>query len=1225
MPSIAFPDDTHVDRIAEALWSRAPSGTAAVLVGAGYSRNATALTAGFQSMPGWNDVYEVMVNQLYPPTNATLTAQRTWLRAQTGATSAYLRVAEEFESEYGRDGLDKLIIKHVPDRHFAPGELHRHLLGLPWADVLTTNWDTLLERAAESVQDRAYTVIRTVEEIPEARAPRIIKLHGSMPAHRPFIFTEEDFRTYPFSFAPFVNLAQQLAMENTLVLLGFSGDDPNFLFWTGWVRDRLGPKAPIIYLVGALNLSPAKRKMLEKRKVQPIDLAHLPDFATWPESQRVENANRWFLERLRAAEPYRARRWPRSAPGFVPPLELVVPRPDPQAPVEPIHLTSPEPLVETLRTLTDQWRHNREVYPGWIVPPLDTSELLWTRLRPYFREIDPGLKQMSDEERLATVFELNWQLETALIPLAFTIYDDVEATLDLFHDRYEGLSGEQSEQYRHLALAFLRHAREEGDDALFEKWSAWLAPRVRHHVNQRERLTYERCLKAVANTEIDTLEAELDAWRIEGDPYWLVRKAGLLADVGRETEADALSRKALAEIRNRTQRESDDVASWSRESYALLLQQASHHRDIGEWVARKSVRDRFDLRQDELAARGCSGRQDFWRLAGSLDQMPPRLKAEIELKQSFDIGSVVTTHHLGGTSPFVVRLQALIALRYQEETGIPARIGNAGIAAQMLQRAAHWLIDVAPHRALDAFVRAAPGSIDDAFENSFNRASVARAPAEQADRMITRLLRLADTALARIAAADAASPHWRARLRAVNELLSRFILRLPLRAPEILALAMRLNQSPQIATERWLGEGIRHLARRSIEAMTEEQRAECLPALMMMDVPEIADTARDETSDPAAYVVHGVRAGERSAAWDSGIDLALAAAADPNRRRPAISRLVWFFEARLLTDEQRLRFAEILWAPEFLDEALPGGSDFLPAAFLWLPTPAGTPVQDLVKRAVLLTGPLTGDEIISQKLIGVLATEGVALTADELLCQLRRFQTFVTEHSPIKRQSLPLGHKNEFVIECTAHLFALLARHARGIAEAHPLLAAIADQSSPLLRIEPGLPALVEYGLVKTDTALRSFQELLRSTDLLAPDILRLNLDTFHAMRVRPKDFEAAIWEELALTVVARRPLQLVPALRYLSFGLANDGTRVPATIEPLLTAGLELILAEAEMTRLATEAPYDIFAVRFFAAKLVGTLARLGRGDGQLVTAWEEAVKADPLPDTRRAWQMID
>ncbi|WP_408649571.1 SIR2 family protein [Acinetobacter baumannii] len=46
-------------------------------------------------------------------------------------------------------------------------------------------------------------------------SPRIIKLHGTVPAHIPFIFTEEDYRTYPKKFAPFVNTVQQIMMNSS--------------------------------------------------------------------------------------------------------------------------------------------------------------------------------------------------------------------------------------------------------------------------------------------------------------------------------------------------------------------------------------------------------------------------------------------------------------------------------------------------------------------------------------------------------------------------------------------------------------------------------------------------------------------------------------------------------------------------------------------------------------------------------------------------------------------------------------------------------------------------------------------------------------------------------------------------------------------------------------------------------------------------------------------------
>ena len=50
------------------------------------------------------------------------------------------------KSAFGRQKLDEMLLEAIPDNDFRPGRLHRLLLDLPWVDVLTTNYDTLLEQ-----------------------------------------------------------------------------------------------------------------------------------------------------------------------------------------------------------------------------------------------------------------------------------------------------------------------------------------------------------------------------------------------------------------------------------------------------------------------------------------------------------------------------------------------------------------------------------------------------------------------------------------------------------------------------------------------------------------------------------------------------------------------------------------------------------------------------------------------------------------------------------------------------------------------------------------------------------------------------------------------------------------------------------------------------------------------------------------------------------------------
>jgi hypothetical protein len=307
----------HVEKIRNALWLRPEYGQAAVLVGAGLSRNAEPAWIGAPPFPLWADLGKSLVDSLYPPAHCDKYEREDAL-SQVKSTSGALRVAEEFQAAFGRDALHRRLLETIADGDYRPGRLHRLLLELPWADVFTTNYDTLLERGADQVAGRRYDVVRLVEEIPAAMKPRIVKLNGSFPSTRPFILTEEDFRTYPRRYAGFVNLAQQAMMENVFCLIGFSGDDPNFLYWTGWVRDHLGTSAPQIYWCGVLSLNTAKRNLLHDRNVVPIDLSPIFPAHDYPDpGQRHAKALEWLLWTLMAGRPRNVLLWPRDTHGPV--------------------------------------------------------------------------------------------------------------------------------------------------------------------------------------------------------------------------------------------------------------------------------------------------------------------------------------------------------------------------------------------------------------------------------------------------------------------------------------------------------------------------------------------------------------------------------------------------------------------------------------------------------------------------------------------------------------------------------------------------------------------------------------------------------------------------------------------------------------------------------------------------------------------------------------------
>lgn len=338
-----IPDQPHIDAIRKRLWCGREFGQAAVMIGAGFSRNAQRITPNAPIPPLLGHLAGTMFDALYP-VGLWPEEKRKAMRAQMTSGGAILRLASEYETVFRRMALDDLILQSIPDSSYNPGPLHRLLLKLPWSDVFTTNYDTLLERTRPAIHDRKYDLVQVPADIPGRMKPRIVKLHGSFPSHRPFIITDEDFRTYPARFPPFVNMVQQSIMENAFCLIGFSGEDPNFLFWSGWVRDHLRDAAAPIYLCGLLDLTSSQRMLLERRNVIPVDLTPvLAEVDIRDDQKRQELALEWFLRSLQAGEPVNQMRWPDVErrpvwnPGFLlPPIHQNIPpgadEPDPILP-----------------------------------------------------------------------------------------------------------------------------------------------------------------------------------------------------------------------------------------------------------------------------------------------------------------------------------------------------------------------------------------------------------------------------------------------------------------------------------------------------------------------------------------------------------------------------------------------------------------------------------------------------------------------------------------------------------------------------------------------------------------------------------------------------------------------------------------------------------------------------------------------------------------------------
>jgi hypothetical protein len=974
---MTFPDLPHLRQLQNDLWCW-PQSRSAVMVGAGLSLNAEPLPGVTTHFPTWRQLVRAMFDELHPPQPGETSEEVLAWGARFNSSNG-LRIASEYEAAFGAQKLDQLIRTQNPDSDYQPGKLHHLLLRLPWADVFTTNYDTLLERT--EVPGRTYQVVAKASELTTAFSPRIVKLHGSFPSQTPFIISEDDYRTYPRKFAPFVNSVQQCLLENSFVLIGFSGDDPNFLEWTGWIRDELGGHHAPIYLVGPLSLGNAERSLLAQRGVTPIDLS--PVFArTQPPNGLQAASIEWFLKSLLAARPPRREGWPELDRSAEQPSNdhpsliddgLVIPEeaglvPDPGKPL----------TAETFSKVMARWQFERFKYPGWVVAPDDKRSYIWERTKYWIWPLVNFAKEWPAAARILLFREINWRLETAMVPL-FTDWIKVfeEAINELaacladngLVDLSIGLvptgkppKAEVADAWLEIAFGLLREARETYNADRWKDLKAKIDRVVQRHPHQSDRNQYETTLWAMWNLERESAKTAISGWEPSPRfPLASMWKAGLLAELDDPGEARAMLRTALSEIRRGLRSQGQSIELLSLEgwcTYLLFGVETSL-----DFARRQAVREEFCERWQELKRWDCSPwpLMEYFEQALSVSQpKPPRTEEEI---RGFDPGQTSVSYHLGSDTigPY---LPAFGCIRLFEQAGVPMRLPRVNLVGDALMNACRWVAPFISFWSPALLIRADKGAVlrEDLF---LSRTRVAEMNADLAKRLHNWCLGILQRELSAFTGSITAGSAQESLLEVLPEVLSRLAFKAdPEQLKKAFPLALQLHALPAVRSHIRLHEVCAPWFRRIFEAAEGVLLLEWLPILIRAPLfergisPHIPPSAT--WPDPMGWFLVGPAREARHSHPDlvSEIEKATdwllrrAASEDGDARRRALDRLIDLFFADLMTTTQRQRFGELLWSQK-ATTGLPDLPHHACFGFLHLPAPPDVDVHRTIKQYLL--------------------------------------------------------------------------------------------------------------------------------------------------------------------------------------------------------------------------------------------------------------------------------
>ncbi len=911
------------------------------MIGSGFSKNATPFSSA-PPFPDWSE----LGNRFYQRLHGHEPRSRT----------NYLQVpvlAHEVEAAFDRSALDQMLRDEIPDLMHEPSQLHVDLLGLPWSDVLTTNYDTLLERACRSLVSPRYDIVVNPDDLERSRRPRIVKLHGSLPTDRPFIVTDEDYRRYPLDFAPFVNTVRQTLLETTLCLVGFSGDDPNFLQWIGWIRDNLAPNASRqMYMIGVFSFSHSQRRLLEKRRIIPVDMSECPNVGQ-DHYMGLSQFVAYLQSRLDEQNPLA---WPRGER-----------RSD---------ATNDE---ESLLPVLTAWRSTRATYPGWVVVPDDRRRELWRHTSSWIERKFPGEGTLRGPLDLEFAFELTWRTAKCLVPMFDSHAHFVEAIVDRYWPVTQssralpplvdealmasrGLTAPGVARMCHyLLLSMMRYYREEG---LSEKWLAASEKiaSIQHTLSSEAeaRFHYERTLFSMFSLDLDEVKERLQEWsENDAHPFWSAKKAALMAEIGLLDEAERVLVLSLEAIRTKSNLKPthSDYTLASQESFVMFLLHAARHRSPFDTASRSDARDwrrEFSGRWHALRQYKCDPWHELEGFRNKLER-PPKAMLTTEEVATFDIGRMARTHRLGVYD--TERMTAYNFLRFCEDAGIPFRFGGVMIATSTATGTLPRIASHSSHWALATLVRIGEAK---AVDEVYDRSSLARLDAATADGLIDVYLRAVRRARPDIESGiHFGDGGFGARLAwVVPEILSRLCCKCSLRAKDDLVdFLLEVYQSERRVNYR----GIRNLTERLLEALTVQEQTAMIPKLLRFPIlDDLGGLERLEFVNPVNFV----RVSENRSKDNATIEretveslLAVAASESVSGRRWAVTTLGQMHDMGLLTDSQVVSFGRVLWSRTG-EDGLPVETDYTDYAryaFLRLPHPEDvdpkTAFMEYVRRA----------------------------------------------------------------------------------------------------------------------------------------------------------------------------------------------------------------------------------------------------------------------------------
>ncbi len=161
----------------------------------------------------------------------------------------FLRIPQYYFNARGKKEYTQLMRKVFRHADFLQKhEIHDKIIEFNTHTIITTNYDNLIEKAAEDNSEVIFVVSKDADLPYRKGGKELIKIHGDFDNDN-FVLKEDDYLSYSRNFRLIENYVKSLIGTNVILFLGYSFSDPDIKQIFSWAKDILEGDFQRAYLI----------------------------------------------------------------------------------------------------------------------------------------------------------------------------------------------------------------------------------------------------------------------------------------------------------------------------------------------------------------------------------------------------------------------------------------------------------------------------------------------------------------------------------------------------------------------------------------------------------------------------------------------------------------------------------------------------------------------------------------------------------------------------------------------------------------------------------------------------------------------------------------------------------------------------------------------------------------------------------------------------------------